>query len=108
MARREFQHVARSGGVGDKERRIAGTARLDHVRHVAPGLGRDRGQDLAHGKSGTGAEVEGAALVPLQQQLQRCDMGGGEIDDVDIVADRGAVRRCVIGAEHGEIRKMAL
>ena len=35
-------------------------------------------------------------------------MGGREIGDMDVVADRGAVGRIVIVAEHREVRHMAL
>ena len=35
-------------------------------------------------------------------------MGGGEVGDVNVVADRGAVGRVVIVAEHGEVRHVAL
>ena len=46
--------------------------------------------------------------MPLHQEFQRRDMRGREIGDVDVVADRGAVGRVVVVAEHREIPDMAL
>ena len=46
--------------------------------------------------------------MSLHQQLQRQQMRRRKIGDVDIVADRGAVRRVVIVAEYREIRDVAL
>ncbi len=50
--------------------------------------------DLEHGATGSGSEVEGA----LDAWLEGKDMGLGEIDHVDVIADAGAVRGGVIGA----------
>ena len=33
---------------------------------------------------------------------QRAKVGGGEVGHVDVVADAGAVRRRVVGAEYGD------
>ena len=98
----EFQGFARRGGVGDQIGRIAGAPRLDDMGHLAAGLGRDGAEDFAHRKAGAGAEIERAAGMSLHQQFQRQQVRRCKIGDVNVVADRGAVRRVVVVAEHGE------
>ena len=52
--------------------------------------------------------LEGSAVMPLHQQLQRQDTCRGKIGDVEIIAHRGAVRRVVVVAEHrASLGKMA-
>ncbi len=100
MTRHEVQHLSRGGGVGDQVGRIAGAARLDRVRHLASGLLPDGAEDLAHREAGAGAEIEAAAGMFLFEQLQGRD---SEIGDVDVVAERGTVRRGLVVAEHCKV-----
>jgi hypothetical protein len=61
------------------------------------------GDDFADAGAAAGAEVvEGAALYAEGE-----DVGLGEVDDVDIVADAGAVRGLVVGAVDFDVRFLA-
>jgi hypothetical protein len=72
------------------------------------GLERDAGgvrhgrHDLAHGHAVARAEVvdgfEGAALA---ERAGGCDVRVGEVGDVDVVADAGAVGRGIVVAKNG-------
>ena len=78
----------------------AGAARPDLGRYRAAGDARHLGQDRAHRQAGAGAEIARHAGAAGLQITQRRDVGGGEIGDMDIVADTGAIRGRVIGAEN--------
>jgi len=54
--------------------------------------------NLAHRMAAAGAEVERRALPAGAEMFQCTQMGIGEVLDMDIVADRRAVRRRVIGS----------
>ncbi|GAA4039836.1 hypothetical protein GCM10023063_26540 [Arthrobacter methylotrophus] len=57
--------------------------------------------DFPHGDSGSGAEVvSGFQMAAGLESLSGCNLGLGEVADVDVVADAGAVGRVVIGAEY--------
>ena len=99
----EIQHRACRADVRDQIGWIARPARFDHMRHSVAGLIGDRVEDFTNRIARAGAEIEGAAGMALQQKFQRGDMRRSEIGDVDVVADRGAVGRIVVVAEHREI-----
>src|ERR1700704_5040772 len=67
----EVQRRAGGGSIRDQIGRVTGAARLDDMGDFAPGLGRDRRENLPHRKTVAAAEIEGAAGMALQQQLQR-------------------------------------
>ena len=47
-----------------------------------------------------GAEIVGAGAPRLDERLERLDVRVGQIGDVDVVAQTGAVGRRVVVAEH--------
>jgi hypothetical protein len=71
-------------------------------RHLLGG-----GDDLAHGEAAAVAEIEDLVLG-FAGSVEGEEMGGGEIGDVDVVADRRAVRRGVIGAEDLDVGQRPL
>src|SRR5690606_2749325 len=66
----------------------------------ATGHALDRLYDLFHGESVTSAEVDRAER--LVQPLDCLDMGIDEIDDMDVVPDRGAILCRVVRSENRE------
>ena len=58
--------------------------------------------DLADGEAVASAEVVGVAARTIEKRLERGDMGFGEIGNVDVVADAGAVGRVVILTEDSQ------
>ena len=53
------------------------------------------------------AAVEHLGLAAVAQVAQRRHVRAHEIGDVDVVADAGAVRRRIVGAEHLHVRPLA-
>ena len=86
-----IEGFAGAGGIGDKRRRVARAARFVHHRHLAPRDAFDRVYQLAHRNAGAGAEIEHQRILGGEQMFERQDMRGGEIVDMDVVADGGAV-----------------
>ena len=74
----------------DQIGRIAGTARRLLGRNVDPGDGPGRGDHLPDREPIPVAEVEDPVLA-LARAGEREQMRGGEIVDVDVVANRCAV-----------------
>jgi hypothetical protein len=77
--------------------------RLDGVRHLAPGLLPDRVQNVAHREAGAGAKIEAAGGMSSFKKIRRRAMRRGEIGDMDVVADRGAIGCVVVIAVDGEV-----
>ena len=83
---------------GDEQRRIAGPAFGVDGCGLAPGDLGDGFDDLAHRSPQAAAEV--VDLVPARRQgVERQDVRVSKVEHVDVVADRGAVGRRVVGAE---------
>jgi hypothetical protein len=60
----------------------------------------DRLDDLAHRIAAAIAAVERDAVAALAEITECGDVGAGEIADVDEIANAGAVRRRIVGAEN--------
>ena len=56
-----------------------------------------------NGMARPGAEVEARRSTSTPQVLERLHVGDGEILNVDVVTDAGAVGRVVVVAENGEM-----
>ncbi len=54
-----------------------------------------------------GAQIEDETIVAIEQPAQRRDMRGGEIHDVDVVAQGGSVGSGEVGAEDRQRRPPA-
>ncbi|CAB4594766.1 unannotated protein [freshwater metagenome] len=101
------EHGLDAGGVGVGADRVARTATDDLVRHGATGdpLGRtDHVEDAA---ADAGADVERHRLAARREVVQRAHVCVGEVLDVDVVADAGAVGGGVVVAEHLDGRPLA-
>lgn len=81
---------------------ITGAAFLfDHLE-LAAGDGFHRLDDLAHGEAAAVAKVKDIGFAAVEEVFEAEDVGGGEVGDVDVVADASAVTGGVIGAEDGD------
>jgi hypothetical protein len=86
-----------AGGVGGEVEDVACAAGGDFVREVAADGGREGLDHLVDGASLAGAEVPGAdAGVVLAEVVERGEVAVGEVEDVDVVADGGAVFGVVV------------
>ena len=87
------------GGVGIALGDIAGTAGIDHIGELlAAGLlkGMD---DIQHAVAVAGAQVADEQAAVGLQLLDGADMAAGQVHDMDVVADAGAVGSGVVIAE---------
>ena len=85
---RADQRPVRSDQLG----RIADPSRSQVPVHGLTDDAIERVQHLEHRQAGAIAAVEHEIFVgPLDQPLKRCDMGGGKVADVDVIAHAGAV-----------------
>lgn len=89
-------------GQRDQTARIAGTARTVAARDLAVGRALHCGDDFGDAGAAPGAEVVGSRRGAVLQRIQCAKVGFGEIFDVDVIADRSAVRRVEIVAEDRE------
>ncbi len=85
--------------VGDERRRVARAPRRLAPRDGAPGDALGRLDHRAHGMACARAEIEREAVAALEQMRQRQHVRVGQVLDMDIVADGGAVGRRIVGAE---------
>ena len=67
----------------------------------------ERVEHLEHRQAAAVAAVQHELIRPLDQPLERGDMGVGKIADMDIVAHAGAVGRRIVGAEHIDMVALA-
>lgn len=70
------------------------------------GDGSGRVNDLTHGEALVIAQVEDLGGAALAEIVEAEDVGLGEIGDMDVVADAGAVGGVVVGAEDGDGRSL--
>jgi hypothetical protein len=87
-------------GSATSEWRIARAARAVADRDFFAGDFLGGGDDFLHGNADAGAEVAAQGFPAGGQMIEREGMGVGEILDVDVIPDAGAVRSVVIGAEN--------
>jgi hypothetical protein len=86
-----------TGGVGGEVEDVAGAARGDFVREVAADGGGEGLDHLVDGAALAGAQVPGAnAGVVLAEVVEGGEVAVGEVEDVDVVADGGAVFGVVV------------
>ncbi len=102
------QHFTRQRRIGIAGIDIAGTARLNPVRHVPSGSGFKRLDNVQNGVTHTGADVVRLHPGDGTGTVQRHEMRPRQIYHVDIVADTGAVMGLVIIPVDVQIRALAL
>src|SRR5659263_548772 len=95
---RPAEFVVDPGGGSDQLGGVAGPALHDVGRGVQPGGLPDRLDHLTHRVTRAGPDVE-HVLALLGEVVQGGEVGLGEVQDVDVVADAGAVRGGVVVAE---------
>src|SRR5260370_35504618 len=83
---------------GNENRGIAGTARTEFARDLAAGDALRGIDDFQDREAAAVADVERLA-GNLGDFLKRADVGVGDIEHVDIVADAGSVGRGIVRAE---------
>ncbi len=84
-------------GGGDQDRRVAGAAAGDHDRDLAAGDPLDRLDHLVDREAAAVAQVADQVLARLRR-VQGQQVRVGQVRDVDVVADAGAVRGRVVVA----------
>lgn len=89
---------------GDENSRIAGTARTQFARDFAAGDALGGIDDFQDGEAAAVAHIEGFA-GNFGNFLESANMGIGDIEDVNIVANAGSVRRGVVGPEYVDVGK---
>ncbi len=94
------------GGVGVAGGDVAGAAGLDSVGNVDAGCGHEGVHQLEHGGALAGAQVVDAH-AGLLDGLEGRDVAAGQVDDVDVVADAGAVGGVVVVVEDAQLLKLA-
>ena len=90
--------------VGDDLRRIARAPRRHLDLEVDAGGALDRFDHFEDREAVAVAAIERQRLAAGTQVTQRIGMRAHEIGDVDVVADAGAVRRRIVGAENLQLR----
>ena len=98
VARRPSQSLARKTIVGDELGGIALAAGTLDGAEVSAADAPNRLDELADAGAGSRAEIDRKALPAGDQMFDGKAVGGGEIDDMDIITDRRAVRGVVVGA----------
>jgi hypothetical protein len=86
-------------GAGDEIGRIAGASRGFHERNFPAGDAACGGDDFADAEAGAVAEIVDA-LVGVVEGAKDEEVRLGEIVDVDVVADAGAVGGGIVGAKN--------
>src|SRR6266851_7880947 len=89
---------------GDEDSGITGTARSQFARDLAAGYALRRIDDFQDRVAAAVADVEGFAGNAVDL-LKRADVGIGDIEYVDVIANAGSVRRGVIRAEDVDMRQ---
>ena len=86
-----------AGGVGGEVEDVACATGRDFVWQVAADGGGEGLDHLVDGAALAGAQVPGADTgVVLAEVVEGCEVAVGEVEDVDVVADGGAVFGVVV------------
>ena len=100
--RREAKCRAGETWIGVKHGWITGATRLDRDGDTVPGDAIDGFEDFEDRGTTPGAEIHGEIAATPRQMLVGEYMCPGEITDVDVVADAGAVGCVIIVTEYFE------
>ncbi len=91
---------------GDQHCGITGAAWAQFARNLAAGDVLRRIDDFQDGEAAAVADVEGFAGDAFDL-LESAEVGIGNIEDVDVIADAGSVGRGVVRAEDIDVRQAA-
>ena len=105
-ARSPAEQALRQRRVGVAGGDVAGAARRDAVRHLAPAGALEGAHHLEHAVPRPVPRLTVSERGAAEQVAQRGDVAFGEVDDVDVVAHAGAVGRVVVVAEHLQHRRL--
>jgi hypothetical protein len=89
---------------GDQDGGIAGAPRRHFARNFAAGDFFGGVEDFEDGKAAAVADVEGFAGDGFDR-FESAEVRIGNVEDVDVIADAGAVGRGIVRAENFELRK---
>ena len=92
---------------GDEDGGVTGAAGKDFVGDIAGGEVADGVDNLADGEALAGANVESVA-GDASDVLQGEEMGFGDVEDMDVIANAGAVGSGIVVAKDFEVRGAAL
>ena len=87
---------------GHQDGGIAGAARRDFARNFAAGDFFGGVEDFEDGEAAAVADVEGFAGDGFDR-FERADVGVGDVEDVDVIADAGAIGRGIVRAEDFDV-----
>src|SRR6267143_3551346 len=92
------EHALEFFFAGNENSGITGTARTEFLRDLAAGDTLRRSDNLQDREATAVADVEGFAGNAVDL-LKSADVGIGDIEHVDVIADAGSVRRGIVRAE---------
>src|SRR5262245_39229084 len=107
VPRLPLQNVARALIVGEHLDRITGAPRSVLRREIDAADALCSLDHFDRRRAATGADVQRCRRAAALEIAERAQVRGGEIVDVDVVADRRTVRRRVVGAVDREHRNLA-
>src|SRR5467141_1640687 len=89
---------------GNENSGITGTARTQFARDLAAGDTLRRSDNLQDREATAVADVEGFAGNAVDL-LKSADVGIGDIEHVDVIADASSIRRGIVSAEDVDMRQ---
>lgn len=107
MRRLPPEHLRSERRIGDEFGRISCATLTLHDRNGFAGHGLGRGDDFLHAEAAARAEIDRDGFAAFTQVFQSQGVRAGEIANVNVIADAGAVRRGVIRAKDGDVRALA-
>ena len=106
MLRFPAESVVKFVFAGDQNGRIAGAAGREFAGDFATGDALGGVENFQDGETAAVADVESLAGNAIEG-FESAEVGIGDVHDVDVVADAGAVGRRVIGAKDFDVRNRA-
>ena len=94
--------IARLTGIGNKIRRIAGSAWADLHGNIAVADSASDVDEFTHRPTAAGADIECRVVGATDECAQCCDMRVGKIADMDIIARAGAICGRIVITEDRE------
>ena len=105
MPRPPAERGTNTGGSSDQRGWIAGAPGFLSFGYRVPRDVLDHGKHFANAVAATVAAVQCRGFAAAAQVGERLQMRVGQVLDVDVVTDAGAVRGWVVGAEDRHVRR---